>query len=937
MSISVQNNLMALHACNILSQNVNKKDRAAAHLSSGEKLTSAGEGASEYAISDRMKVLIRSLGQDDENVQTGTTLLHVAEGGVQQQIELLKGIKAKVLDANNDTNTDEDRAIIQKEIDQRYAEINDISVETSYNGKLVLHGNHVKDVVRSWAVLDAPIEIEGSDSLNLIPNNYGSLNGKTGPFDVFSPYTTEPVIIDTLGLTGTGALFQGGTASTPATWKIDLGQVGLGSGTLPDVLNNRGFSFYSPYYNYGTTISCVLTTSDDTAYNSASLTKINISGCDTMDSIAAKIAETLNGKGIKVTTDGAKLSFETNYVGSSNKSTSYPMKDLAINGGTVPEHTATVSVPVYTNIAGTAGTGRIGSTSLSGGADAIGSLSDADYHAATTASYSVDLSSAAANTGFTVSAYGTYYYRLVSGNTSSWNSTDGVYDVGTSFNGMVSNNGYASVTMKNGTLTVTADYGGAYGNSFAVKDGIEAHTVTTYKSETVNVPQATYTAVTELGVPGQTDSVDGKDGDKATYTIDLSAYKAATDADTLESFISSLAGKSIHLSTGVNYEFIDKNSTEIDNRQQVNGSTVFELNSLRTAVTGSKTIAAAFADLISTVTTKVTDTDGTTVTGVKFTSTLDGSNGNSETISGLQGSIRHYDIDFSTWLAGKGDAGNLPAYLDYKGFRAYCATCTDQWFNFEFINGIETLQDKPASGVGINDIKSIIIDVSKVTDAKSLVKAIYDQGTTALDKLNHNLHLAMNEDKGILTLYDERTTDLETLYGSYYQKPGPKIADGILDNVVRQDRNVEVERLYIQHTDKSSRNIMLDIPKTSLDHIFSFIPSNAIMKQYTVMTKENRENLLGYPPADGILDQGIQYLTDANTLIGAQINHLAHARDNIVTQRENVTSAESVIRDTDMASAMTSYTKENVLAQAAQAMLAQANSNSQNTLKLLQG
>ena len=46
MSMSVQNNLMALHAGNILSSNIKKKDRAGAHLALGEKIASAGEGGS---------------------------------------------------------------------------------------------------------------------------------------------------------------------------------------------------------------------------------------------------------------------------------------------------------------------------------------------------------------------------------------------------------------------------------------------------------------------------------------------------------------------------------------------------------------------------------------------------------------------------------------------------------------------------------------------------------------------------------------------------------------------------------------------------------------------------------------------------------------------------------------------------------------------------
>ena len=97
-----------------------------------------------------------------------------------------------------------------------------------------------------------------------------------------------------------------------------------------------------------------------------------------------------------------------------------------------------------------------------------------------------------------------------------------------------------------------------------------------------------------------------------------------------------------------------------------------------------------------------------------------------------------------------------------------------------------------------------------------------------------------------------------------------------------------------------------------------------------------RERLLGREPAKGILDNGIEYLLSAITLAGAQTSHLEDAHDNIVTQTENLTAVESTIRDADMAKEMTEYTKVNVLTQSAQSMLAMANQNSSNVLKLLQ-
>ena len=70
--------------------------------------------------------------------------------------------------------------------------------------------------------------------------------------------------------------------------------------------------------------------------------------------------------------------------------------------------------------------------------------------------------------------------------------------------------------------------------------------------------------------------------------------------------------------------------------------------------------------------------------------------------------------------------------------------------------------------------------------------------------------------------------------------------------------------------------------------------------------------------------------------LGAMQNRLEYTVSNLDTAKENIQSANSRIRDTDMAKEMMSYTQNNVLTQAAQAMLAQANTQPQNVLQLLQ-
>ena len=71
--------------------------------------------------------------------------------------------------------------------------------------------------------------------------------------------------------------------------------------------------------------------------------------------------------------------------------------------------------------------------------------------------------------------------------------------------------------------------------------------------------------------------------------------------------------------------------------------------------------------------------------------------------------------------------------------------------------------------------------------------------------------------------------------------------------------------------------------------------------------------------------------------LGAKQNRLEHTINNLKVNNENTTSAESRIRDTDMAKEISAYTKNNILNQAAQSMLAQANQQPQGVLSLLQG
>ena len=84
------------------------------------------------------------------------------------------------------------------------------------------------------------------------------------------------------------------------------------------------------------------------------------------------------------------------------------------------------------------------------------------------------------------------------------------------------------------------------------------------------------------------------------------------------------------------------------------------------------------------------------------------------------------------------------------------------------------------------------------------------------------------------------------------------------------------------------------------------------------------------------INAAINAVSSYRAKLGAAQNRLEHTVNNLKVTSENITSAESRIRDTDMADEITAFTKNNILLQASQSLLAQSNSVPQSILSLLQ-
>lgn len=130
------NSVQVVNRYNSQEKKMGKQQRK---LATGMKVVGAGDGASEYAVSEKMRVMLRSLNAVDDNLSAGINLTTLASGALADISDILKQMKALALNAANGTNTKQDRAVIQKEISQRLQQIDAIAYETNYNGADGVH------------------------------------------------------------------------------------------------------------------------------------------------------------------------------------------------------------------------------------------------------------------------------------------------------------------------------------------------------------------------------------------------------------------------------------------------------------------------------------------------------------------------------------------------------------------------------------------------------------------------------------------------------------------------------------------------------------------------------------------------------------------------------------------------------------------------------
>lgn len=137
----INHNISALNTYRQLSINQTLGNKSLEKLSSGLRINRAGDDAAGLAISEKMRGQIRGLDMASKNAQDAISLIQTAEGALNETHSILQRMRELAVQAANDTNNDNDRLELQKEVEQLIQEIDRIAGNIEFNTKKLLDGS----------------------------------------------------------------------------------------------------------------------------------------------------------------------------------------------------------------------------------------------------------------------------------------------------------------------------------------------------------------------------------------------------------------------------------------------------------------------------------------------------------------------------------------------------------------------------------------------------------------------------------------------------------------------------------------------------------------------------------------------------------------------------------------------------------------------------
>jgi flagellin len=154
MSMSIRTNVASLDAQRNLGLSQSTLNSSMSRLSSGFRITTAGDDAAGLGISTKLEAQIRSYNQASRNANDGTSIIQTSEAALNEDTNILTRLRELAMESASDGIGDTERGYIQTETAQLTGELQRISQVTKYNGTSLLSGTNT--------VLDFQVGVEGT-------------------------------------------------------------------------------------------------------------------------------------------------------------------------------------------------------------------------------------------------------------------------------------------------------------------------------------------------------------------------------------------------------------------------------------------------------------------------------------------------------------------------------------------------------------------------------------------------------------------------------------------------------------------------------------------------------------------------------------------------------------------------------------------------------
>ena len=186
MGMRITTNVAALNAQRVMTTNSREMQKSMAQLSTGSRITKAGDDAAGLAISENLKSQIRSYGQASRNANDGISMMQTAEQGMGEVSNIITRLRELGVQAASDTIGDQERSFIQKEAEAMKSEVQRIADSTSFGSRKLLDGNggvydiHVGTSANEstdWIAYDASAANVTSDHLGIADLDFNSKDG----------------------------------------------------------------------------------------------------------------------------------------------------------------------------------------------------------------------------------------------------------------------------------------------------------------------------------------------------------------------------------------------------------------------------------------------------------------------------------------------------------------------------------------------------------------------------------------------------------------------------------------------------------------------------------------------------------------------------------------------------------------------------------------